>query len=349
MTEIPYTTEDYKKYVFALAQTETWRIAEIINAVEMDDDSAEDLHCRLDNLMDFAQQAAFMTAEQHVAEEQRRKAEAEARRAEVAARPPQPPLTETEFHELRERLQNHTVDAPGAPAPVPFREPFDPVAIRAHLGVDNSYAHGGPVTTTERFGDADDDYVTFVWHPDPEHPGNQPKAQHEFCRGPGGDGHPWRFGMLEVLLPGSIRVIYEDENNIPEDPELTESQSRILEALRERKDMGIVPSHQDAHNLALLLHMTEQEIIDDEAVLTAHGLIRSPLEHLTEDQQRVLRLLPNVYDVDPTDQSTWGPTTAQLAERLEMSIDEVKKHLRALDKLGWWAPGPPTPEREGAG
>ena len=92
---------------------------------------------------------------------------------------------------------------------------------------------------------------------------------------------------------GSIRVVYDDEDNIPEDPELTESQSRILEALRERKRKGMVPSHIDAHHLALQLRMTEQEIVDDEAVLTAHGLIRSALEHFTEDQQRVRHLLPN--------------------------------------------------------
>ena len=46
MTEIPYTTEDYKKYVFALAQRRIWRIHEMIDGVALDDDSEEDLHYR---------------------------------------------------------------------------------------------------------------------------------------------------------------------------------------------------------------------------------------------------------------------------------------------------------------
>jgi hypothetical protein len=132
---LPYTTEDYKKYVFTLAQRRIWRIHEIIDGLALDDENEADLHYQLDDLMGYMQQSAFVSAEQHVTEAKRRRAEAEARRAEYLSRPP---LMEAERQELRERLQDRTVDAPrdSAPAPEP-PEPFDPDAFRAYLGMDH--------------------------------------------------------------------------------------------------------------------------------------------------------------------------------------------------------------------
>ena len=217
-----------------------------------------------------------------------------------------------------------------ADAPPPA--PFDPIAGWHDWGMDNSYSHGGPILTAERFGEAEHEYAVMVWHPDPEHPGNQPKATDEFCRWL--SSH-WCHGLLEVTTPGSIWIVYTDENEEQNESDLTADQARVLEALRERRDKHLLPSHQDAHNLALQLGMTEQQVIDAETVLDGRGLTVSATIYLTEDQQRVLNLLPNSYDVDPSDPSTFGPTNGEIVEQLGMTVEEVKRHMRALAKLGW--------------
>jgi DNA-binding MarR family transcriptional regulator len=279
---IPYTSGDYKKYVYAQGKHYIRRIQEIIEVLDgahrLHAEDTEDLWCMLDNAVGHLYRAAFV--------DDHRQADAEAHPATALA----------------------------------------PDEDWAHKPVD-LYDDGRTVATTVRFGDGEDDYATHVWHPDPGHPDNQAGAVIEFSRGP----YPFRFGLLKVTAPGAIRVLYDDERNIPEDPDLTESQSRILEALREREQKGMVPSHTDAKHLAQQLAMTEQQIIEDEDVLEALGLIWSKL---TVDQKRLLYALPNKDEVDPSDPSTY-PSDAQLAKQLGMSMEEVKHHMRALERLGW--------------
>jgi hypothetical protein len=288
-----YTTDDYKKYVYAQGKSYISRIQEIIqtlcDAHVLDYEDADDLVCMLYNAVEHLWLAAFV--------DDHRQADAAHWRAAGA------------------RVNGGV-------------EP-DPELDRARNAVD-LYDDGRTVASTVRFGDGKDDYATHVWHPDPRHPDNQPGAVIEFTRGPS----PFRFGLLKVTAPGAIRVLYGDERKIPEDPALTESQSRILEALREREQKGMVPRQTDAKHLAQQLAMTEQQIIEDEDVLEALGLISSPLDELTVDQKRLLYALPNKDEVDPSDPSTY-PSDAQLAEQLGMSMYEVKYHMRALARLGW--------------
>jgi transcription initiation factor IIE alpha subunit len=83
--------------------------------------------------------------------------------------------------------------------------------------------------------------------------------------------------------------------------------------------------------------MTEQQVHDLSEDLTARGLLQPGTTGLTEDQKRVLDALPTWRpDMEP------GPTTAQLAERLGMSKEEVREHLRAPDEKGWMSDDGPT-------
>lgn len=294
---IPYTTNDYKKYVYAKGESHISRIGEIVqtlcDAHGLNHEDANDLYCLLYNAGEHLWLAAFVD-------------------------------------DHREAAQRRRIDW-ARPEP-------DPELDKARKAV-GLYDDGRTVATTVRFGDAKDDYVTHVWHPDSGHPDNQPGAVIEFSRGP----YPFRIGRLKVTAPGAIRVLWGDERNIPEDPDLTESQSRILEALRERERKGMVPSHTDAKHLAQQLAMTEQQIIEDEDVLEALGLISSPLDELTVDQKRLLYALPHKDEVDPSDPSSY-PSDAQLVEQLGMSMDELEHNRRALQRLGWM-PDSSTDER----
>jgi hypothetical protein len=86
-----------------------------------------------------------------------------------------------------------------------FSEP-EPELERARKAAD-VYSDGRPVTTTFRFGDGGDEYVTHVWHPDPLHPDNRPGAVIEFSRGP----YPFRFRNVIVTAPGIIDTYESDE------------------------------------------------------------------------------------------------------------------------------------------
>jgi hypothetical protein len=331
------TTEidlDYRKYHYAIAQERMRRVCEIANVLEdrgvIDAEDAEDIVSTLmSSAMEYMRRAVFMNAEEAVAGEKQRVARIAQRQAESKAESERwlalsDEEREVEFNELQGRLRRHTVAEQrqeSTSPPLPQR--FDMARLRSSEGYD-TYSDGRPVTTTVRYGDADDEYVTHTWHPDPNDPDNQPGAEHEFSRGP----HPYRYGLLEVTANWGIRVIYDDERMVPDDPDLTEGQSRVLEALRERRRKGMVPVHQDAKHLAQQLGMSEQEVLDHETVLSAHGLIRSPLEHLTEDQKRVL-------DALPPKEAGRGASNAELAEQLGMDVVEVKECMRVLDGLGW--------------
>ena len=333
--DLPYTTEDYKKYLYAKAQCQSWRMHEILDAVDIDQDSREDLDYRLGALMGLCSRRRLWTPAHTSRRRDAKKPSGRNVRPNTRhGWPNNEPSRPGRRRRNRDCGSGWPTALPRLPAPPP--PPFDPVAFRANLGMDhNLYSHRKvPVTTTLRFGDAEDDYVMHVWHPDPDHPDNQPRASHEFCRGPG-DGYPWRCGMLEVTTPGSIRLVYPDENVEPDESDLDDDQRRVLEALRERNRKHLTPSHRDDYHLALDLDIPEERVAAAGAVLHERGLIVSPLIYLTEDQQRVLNLLPNEYDCDPEDRSTWGPTDGQIAEQLGMTLGEVKEHLRALDNQGW--------------
>ena len=76
------------------------------------------------------------------------------------------------------------------------------------------------------------------------------------------------------------------------------------------------------------LGMTVEEVHDCYAVLEAHGLSTSAYDALPADRRRVL-------DALPSESSGESISSQELAEKVGMSTDEVKEHLRALDELGW--------------
>jgi hypothetical protein len=81
---------------------------------------------------------------------------------------------------------------------------FDMAAYRAAEGHD-TYADGRPVTTTLHYGDADDEYITHVWHPDPRHPLNQVGAIIDYSQGP----YPYRHRHVLVTGQWTIEVALE--------------------------------------------------------------------------------------------------------------------------------------------
>jgi biotin operon repressor len=99
-------------------------------------------------------------------------------------------------------------------------------------------------------------------------------------------------------------------------------------------------THRTEAEIAVQLGISEQEVHDHCEDLTARGLLHPADKGLTEDQKRVLYALPT-WRADLSE-STY-PTTAQLAEQLEMSREDVRQHLRALDDKGWMSHrGEPT-------
>ena len=172
---IPYTTGDYKKYVYAQGNCYIRRIQEIITALEgahvLDVEDADDLWCLLDNTVNYLWLAAFV-----------------------------------DDHRQADRWEKLRIGWNQAhPVPDPNRE-----KERAQRAAD-IYDDGRAVTTTFRFGDGEDDYVTHVWHPDPLHPDNRPGAAIEFSRGP----YPFRFRHLVVTAPGIIDTYEVDDEDQP--------------------------------------------------------------------------------------------------------------------------------------
>lgn len=167
---IPYTTGDYKKYVYAQGKRPIWRIQEIITALDgahgFDSEDGNDLAYMLANAGYYLWLAAFV--------DDHRQADAEKQRG--------------------------IAWGPAHPATDPNPE------AKAHKAAD-TYSDGRPVTTTFRFGDGADDYVTHVWHPDPLHPDNRPGAVIEFSQGP----FPFRYRHLIVTAPGIIDTYKSDE------------------------------------------------------------------------------------------------------------------------------------------
>jgi predicted transcriptional regulator len=76
------------------------------------------------------------------------------------------------------------------------------------------------------------------------------------------------------------------------------------------------------------LGITIEQVHDCYQVLEAHRLILLAARHLTPDQRRVLDALPST-------RSGQTISTKELAEKVGMSLDQVKGHLRVLYDLGW--------------
>jgi hypothetical protein len=172
---IPYSTGDYKKYVYAQGKLYISRIREIIqtlcDAHRLNREDTDDLDSLLHNAVEYLWLAAFV--------DDHRQAD--------AAQQPRPAWA---------RVNG-------------WAEP-DPELERARKAVD-IYDDGRTVTTTVRFGDGEDEYATHVWHPDPLHPDNRPGAVIEFSQGP----YPFRFRYLIVTAPGIIDTYEGDEEEPP--------------------------------------------------------------------------------------------------------------------------------------
>jgi hypothetical protein len=65
----------------------------------------------------------------------------------------------------------------------------------------------GLFTTTLRYGEGEDEYVTHIWHPDPQHPTNQAGAVIDFSPGP----YPFRYRYVTVVAPGVLREVSKKE------------------------------------------------------------------------------------------------------------------------------------------
>ena len=114
---ISYTTEDYKKYIYALGMHRVRRLYDSVATLGVDIDISTDITCSLGQLELWLYLAAF-------------------------------------------------VDDDDAGNEMGWN-------LRDLIGGDavNTYSDGRPVATTIRW---DGGWVTHVWHPDPQHPSNQP-------------------------------------------------------------------------------------------------------------------------------------------------------------------------------
>ena len=184
---IPYTRDDFKKYVYAKGVHRTRRIEEIINALVVVDgfdkgEAFDDLGYQLDEVRGWLWQTAFVDDDDQ--------AEAEWKRDRAWARSRPPNLEVATCH---------------------------PESVKAWEAAA-VYSDGRPVSTTLRFGDGEHDYVTYFWHPDPLHPRNRPGAVVEVSEGP----YPFRFRQIVVTAPGVVDTFVDedDRRKEPDDPNL---------------------------------------------------------------------------------------------------------------------------------
>ena len=171
----PYPTGDYKKYIYAQGKQRISRIREIIAALESSNicniEDAQDLDSLLVNVVYVLWCAAFV-----------------------------------DDHRQADDCAQWRIGWPPT-HPVPDPKPDEGRALEAA----DTYSDGRPVTTTFRHGDAEDEYVTHVWHPDPLHPDNRPGGVIEFSQGP----YPFRYGVVLVTAPGIIDAYKIDEEALP--------------------------------------------------------------------------------------------------------------------------------------
>jgi hypothetical protein len=75
------------------------------------------------------------------------------------------------------------------------------------IGDQDTYDDGRAVSTTVRYGEGKDETVKHVWHPDPQHPTNQPGAVIDFSQGP----YPFRYRYVTVVAPGVLSEVRKEE------------------------------------------------------------------------------------------------------------------------------------------
>jgi hypothetical protein len=173
---ITYTTADYKKYAYAQAKEYIRRIQEIVETLGerfgFDEEDCEDLNALFGQAIEkYLRQATFF-ADDH----------------------------EADAHDkwVNEVVCSYIGKEIGD-APVPEFEPI--------LQAENTYDDSRPVSTTVRYGEGEDEYVTHVWHPDPQHPDNQPGAVICFSQGPS----PFRWRYATVIAPGVLSEVRKEE------------------------------------------------------------------------------------------------------------------------------------------
>jgi hypothetical protein len=167
------TAEDFKKYTYAEAKNYIRRIQEIVEALDkkfgFDYEDSQDLGFLFENAVrKYLHQATFF--DDHHQVEAQEKWEREVRSAYSRTEGPL-----QEFEEMFQAL--------------------------------NTFSDGRVVTTTVRYGEGDDETVTHVWHPDPQHPDNQPGAVICFSQGP----YPFRWRYATVVAPGVLSEVRREE------------------------------------------------------------------------------------------------------------------------------------------
>ena len=176
---IPYTSDDYKKYVYAKGIHRIARMEEVVEAVapNLTSEVVNDLQTDFDEARTWLWMAAF-TADDN-------QAEADALRDGAWAR----------------------MELDG----------IDPEVAEAHKAA-GTYSDGRPVTTTFRWGEGESDYVTHIWHPDPLHPRNQAGTTLHSCEGPYPWRHRWVIitapGVLDVVDEGALLLDNINEDDI---------------------------------------------------------------------------------------------------------------------------------------
>lgn len=172
---IRYTAEDYKKYAYAEAKCYIRRIQEIVEALDekfhFNEEDSEDLNALFSSAVEkYLRQTAFF-ADHHQAD-----------------------AHDKWVNEVMCTYIGKEIDGP-----VPeFAE---------MLQAENTYSDGRPVITIVRYGPGEDEYVCHVWHPDPQHPDNQPGTVITFTQGP----HPFRWRYATVVAPGVLSEVRKEE------------------------------------------------------------------------------------------------------------------------------------------
>lgn len=276
-----YTTEDYKRYVFAEGRAYIVRIMDVLEALEkahgIDPENYENITAMLDQAIAYLNRAAFTDHE----DQQPRKV------AEVS-----------------------------------------------------TFEDGRAVSTTVHFQeDEGDQYIERAWRPDPENLGNQVDAWHEYSWGP----VPFRWRHIKVTGPGTFEVHKKEDLDAEYEAKLeglSDNERRVNDAYQAANFTD--RPHRTHSDMAKQLGMTREQIDVIAEKLTQHGLLNNAWDRLTENQKRVLMALPSQAELE-SDPSMTGPSTPEIAERLELSEEEVRDCLRVLKNGKWlWSNDPKT-------
>jgi hypothetical protein len=147
---ISYTTEDYKKYFYALGMHRVRRVCDSVGGLDLDPEASDDVTYSMHQIQMWLYLAAF-------------------------------------------------VDDDDAGNEMGWN-------LRDLIGGDavNTYSDGRPVATTIRW---DGGWVTHVWHPDPQHPSNQPGQVFDLEEESGSRRR------LIITAPGILDTFVSDEES----------------------------------------------------------------------------------------------------------------------------------------